>query len=212
MSKPTKAARKGRPSRAYHHGDLKAALVTHAIELLRAEGLEALTLRGVARAAGVSQAAPYRHFADKRELIGAVAEDGFRRLQASMIERMSGKEGRTGFKGVALAYIDFALQNPAEYRVMFGPEVANTEDLPSLRGTSRSVLGFVAQGIEQLQQAGLIGPGNPMSMAVATWAMLHGLVMLWLDGAAQGVAPPLPELVDEVTRIMMFGMAGSRPA
>ena len=63
----------------------------------------------------------------------------------------------------------------------------------------------VALGV--LQQAGLIGPGNPSSMAVVTWAMLHGLVMLSLDGVATAVAPPLAELVDDATRIMMFGMA-----
>src|SRR5437764_560426 len=74
--------------RAYHHGDLKAALIDSALEILRKEGLEALTLRAVARRAGVSQAAPYRHFADRRALVAAVAERGFERMQAAMMNAM----------------------------------------------------------------------------------------------------------------------------
>jgi hypothetical protein len=90
---------------------------------------------------------------------------------------------------------------------MFGPEVAITDDLPSLRQTGRSVLGFVATGIGQLQQAGLVGPGDPNLMAAATWAALHGLAMLVLDKQTAGVAPDVNALVEEATRIMMFGMA-----
>jgi AcrR family transcriptional regulator len=196
-------------SSAYHHGDLKAALVTHAVAIVRAHGAQALSLRRVARAAGVSEAAPYRHFADRRALVAAVAEDGFRQLQAAMVERIGSESGRLGFKAVALAYIDFAIANPAQYRVMFGPEVARTDDLPALQATSRSVLGFVATGIERLQAEGQVGPGDPWSMAVAIWAMLHGLVMLTLDGLSEGVAPPMSVLIQDATRILMFGMAGA---
>jgi len=199
-------------SRSYHHGDLKAALVDAAVEILRAEGAEALTLRAVARRVGVSQAAPYRHFADRRALVAAVAEQGFRRLQQVMLARISAAQagGRGGLKQVALAYVEFGLANSAEYRVMFGPEVAITDDLPELRETGRSVLGFVAEGIRQLQNAGLVGAGDPWLMAVTTWATLHGLVMLTLDGQTAGVAPNVDALVEEATRIMMFGMA-ARP-
>lgn len=208
MKRKAKPAGRAHPSGGYHHGDLKAALVEHAIDLLRSKGPEALTLRGVARAAGVSQAAPYRHFPDRRTLVGAVAEEGFRRLQSAMLDRVSEKAGREGLKGVAIAYVEFAHANPAQYRIMFGPELAGTDDLPSLRETSRGVLAFVAHGIGELQKGGLIGPGDPSSMAVSTWAMLHGLVMLSLDGLTDRVAPPLAVLIDDATRIMMFGMAG----
>lgn len=193
-------------SKAYHHGDLKAALVECGTEILRKEGPEALTLRAVARAAGVSVAAPYRHFADRRELVAAVAEDGFRRLQQAMMSQMQ-QGGAQGFRGMATAYVRFAHDNPADYHVMFGPEVASTEDLPGLRETSRSVLGFVAHGVAMGQQAGRIGPGDPMLIAVVLWAQLHGLVMLSLDGQSTGVAPSIETQVEEATRILMFGMA-----
>jgi AcrR family transcriptional regulator len=205
--------RKPRPPKrpaSYHHGDLKAALVAHAVAMLGADGLDSLTLRGVARAAGVSEAAPYRHFANRRELVAAVAEDGFRRLHAAMLENMGGKAGREGFKGVGVAYVDFALRNAAVYRVMFGPELAKADDLPDYQRTSRGVLEFVATGIRELQAAGLVGPGDPRSMAVVLWATLHGLVMIALDGVAESVETPVEALVEEATRIVMFGMA-ARP-
>ncbi|MEO8336302.1 MAG: TetR/AcrR family transcriptional regulator [bacterium] len=195
------------PPRAYHHGDLRAALIQGALDLLRDEGPAALTLRGVARAAGVSQAAPYRHFADRRALVAAVAEEGFRMLQTAMLEGVQKAEGRLGFKQIAIAYVQFGHEHPAEYRIMFGPEVARHDELPDLRETSSAVLGFVQTGIERLQADGLIGAGDPAAMAATTWSMLHGLVMLSLDGQTAGVGLTLDQLVDETTRIIMFGLA-----
>jgi AcrR family transcriptional regulator len=202
--------RRKAPSRAYHHGDLRAALLEAALEILKREGLEGLTLRALARAAGVSQAAPYRHFADRRQLMAGVAAQGFRAMQQAMLEEMqraSAQSPRAGLRMVAVAYVKFGLANPALYRVMFGPEVAKADDLPELRETGRGVLGFVAEGMRRLQEGGLIGPGDPWLMAVTTWATLHGLVMLALDGQTAGVAPGIDALVDEAMRIMMFGMA-----
>jgi AcrR family transcriptional regulator len=203
-----RSPRKRARPRAYHHGDLKAALVQAAVEILQKEGLEGLTLRAVARRAGVSPAAPYRHFADRRALVAALAERGFNRLEQAMLSAMQSGEGRAGLKQVAFAYIRFALDNPTEYRVMFGPEVANSDDLPALRTAARSSLGFVAHGIAALQQGGLVGEGDPNLIAVATWATLHGLAILTLDGQTTGLAPNVDALVEEATRIMMFGMAG----
>jgi AcrR family transcriptional regulator len=203
---PSRSRPKRKRADSYHHGDLKAALVACATDILRKSGPDALTLRAVARAAGVSEAAPYRHFSDRRELVAAVAEDGFRKLQDAMLTAIQ-KGGREGMREVAKAYVSFAHDNPAEYHVMFGPEVANTEGLDSLRQTSRSVLGFVAHGIAELQRAGQVGPGDPAVIAVVIWAQLHGLVMLSLDGQSAGVAPSIDVQVQEATRIMMFGMA-----
>lgn len=193
--------------RPYHHGDLRSALLGHAVQILGTEGLEALTLRAVARAAGVSQTAPYRHFADRRALMGAVAAEGFRELERAMGEAMAQGGGRQGFKGVALAYVRFARANPALYRVMFGPEVANTADLPELAATSRAALGFVRTGIEHLQKAGLVKPGDAGLLALAAWSALHGLVSLILDGQAETVTPDIDELIDAMTGVVMFGLA-----
>jgi AcrR family transcriptional regulator len=144
-------------------------------------------------------------------MMAAVAQRGFQRLQLAMLQAMQSGQGRQGLKGVATSYVKFALDNPTEYRLMFGSELAVTDDLPSLRETSRAVLGFVAEGISQLQAAGMVGAGDPQLMAAATWSMLHGLAILVLDGQTAGVAPDVDALVEESTRIMMFGMAG-RPS
>jgi AcrR family transcriptional regulator len=164
-------------------------------------------LRGAARAAGVSQTAPYRHFADRRTLVAAVAEEGFRQLQQAMITAIQRHKGRMGLRGVAVAYVAFGLKHPALYRIMFGPEVARKADLPALQVTSAAVLTFVQRGIEELQRGKLIGKGDAAGMATATWAMLHGLVMLSLDGHTADRGLPHTELIAETTRIMMFGMA-----
>jgi len=195
------------PERPYHHGGLRAALVEHALDILRTEGLQALTLRAVARAAGVSQTAPYRHFADRRALMGAVAAAGFQMLERAMIAAMTRDGGRAGFKGVAYAYVRFAQSHPALYRVMFGPEVANTADLPELATTSRSALGFVQHGIEQLQAAGVIRQGDAALMAVASWATLHGVVSLILDGQAETVTSDVDVLVEATAQLVMWGLA-----
>lgn len=204
---PPKPNGRKRAPRAYHHGDLKVALVDAAVAIVRKHGSEALTLREVARSVGVSQAAPYRHFKDRRELVAAVAERGFVRLQEAMLAGIQAAEGRLGLRNVAEAYVRFGLGNPAEYRVMFGPEVAVTDDLPSLRDTGRSVLGFVAEGITQLQSAGLVRMGDAWLIAIAIWSTLHGVVMLSLDGQTRGIAPSDDAIVEEATNIMMFGMA-----
>src|SRR5215204_3992851 len=128
---------------SYHHGDLRRALVDAAIPLLRSGGAEALTLRAVAREAGVSQTAPYRHFADRAALVSAVADDGFRRLHARLVAaarapaKTTGRAQHTargGLQAIALAYVRFALEHPEEYRVMFGSEVASAS---AEQGTAR---------------------------------------------------------------------------
>ena len=113
--------------------------------------------------------------------MGAIASDGFRELERAMGEAMAQGGGRQGFKGIAIAYVRFAQANPALYHVMFGPEVANTADLPELAQAGRSCLGFVQAGLEQLQNAGLVIRGM-RGHAVACWAALHGIVSLIRDG------------------------------
>ena len=207
MPKPRVQSTSAPEDRPYHHGDLRTALLRHAVRILRKEGLDALTLRAVARAAGVSQTAPYRHFADRRALMAAVAAEGFRELHRAMGEAMAQGGGRAGFKGIAFAYVGFARANPALYHVMFGPEVANTSDLPELASVSRASLGFVQSGLEQLQGAGLVKQGDAAVMAVACWAALHGLVSLILDGQAETVTPDIDVLVESMTGMVMFGLA-----
>ena len=106
-------------SRPYHHGDLRRALVDAARRLLESEGPSALSLRAVAREAGVSPAAPYHHFKDKAELLDAVAQEGWDILDQQMIEAKAKASGPQQLTALGLAYVCFARDNPALYRVMY---------------------------------------------------------------------------------------------
>lgn len=110
---------KSAESRPYHHGDLRRALVDAARRLLEAEGPTALSLRAVAREAGVSPAAPYHHFKDKAELLDAVAQEGWDLLEQQMAQAKEDAEGRAQLTALGIAYVCFARDNPALYRVMY---------------------------------------------------------------------------------------------
>lgn len=199
----------------YHHGDLRRALVDAAIPLLRSGGVEALTLRAVAREAGVSQTAPYRHFADRAALVAAVADDGFQRLRGRLIAaarapaRTTGKPQQTargGLQAIALAYVRFALEHPEEYRVMFGSEVAAA---PTEEGSARQeVFALLRGGISALQQQALVREGDASTMALTAWSLVHGLALLALDGQlSAGRMTSAETLTLAATELLMFGMA-----
>jgi AcrR family transcriptional regulator len=106
-------------ARPYHHGDLRRALVDAARRILEAEGPSALSLRAVAREAGVSPAAPYHHFKDKAELLDAVADEGWQMLDAAMAGAKAEAEPKDKLSSLGIAYVCFARENPALYRVMY---------------------------------------------------------------------------------------------
>ena len=206
--------------RPYHHGDLRRALLDASLELLREGGPEALTLRAAARAAGVSQTAPYRHFADRAALIAGVAEEGFRRLYARLLRVVQaplppGSTERAGLQQLALEYLRFATEHPAEYRLMFGDELAarTDDELPASYTESRgAVFGFLSGGVARLQQQGLVRAGDVTLITLSAWSLMHGLVMLTLDGqvsrVARGSSPE--EVALTATDLMMFGMSAGR--
>ena len=110
-----------KPNRPYHHGNLRRALLDEALATIRAEGVDGLTLREIGARVGVSRTALYRHFADKRALLAAVATEGFRTLRQQLITAWEdGGRGRAAFDSMGVAYVRFAVANPAHYRVMFG--------------------------------------------------------------------------------------------
>ena len=194
-------------TRPYHHGDLRAALLATALDLLRARGPAGLTLRGVARAAGVSRTAPYRHFQDRRELVAAVAAAAFGRMGRAIGQAVQeGSPGLPALRRGLAAYIAFAEAHPAEYRVMFGPEVAGRDGLPELEGAALGVFDILRGGIARLQQRGLLGEGDAGTMAIAAWATLHGLSMLSLDGQTAVTGRGIEALTEEATELLLRGM------
>lgn len=203
--------RKSAPKRrAYHHGSLRTALVDAAVRLVETEGADGLTLRAAARIAGVSQAAPYRHFADKEALLAAVAEEGFRALSEAM-RRATSRGDLTvveRFRQTGFAYVAFARTHPAHYRVMFGRGVGDFTRHPSLHEASEETFGLLVEAIAACQQEGSVRPGDPRELAITTWATTHGLVALWMDGPLdEKTNRSIEDLAEVVGRDMFFGLA-----
>jgi AcrR family transcriptional regulator len=161
---------------SYHHGDLQNALITAGLEILAKEGDEALSLRKVARRAGVSHAAPYRHFADKEALLFAIAEEGYQKLREKMQQaamRFPAEPHRQLIES-GWAYIQFALQNPSHLRVMF--RAYGEENVDSVDS-----FGFLVGIIKSGQAVGSIAPGEPQQLALTAWATVHGLALLLIE-------------------------------
>lgn len=179
QTKRTKKAGK-----AYHHGDLPRAMLTDAVRIIQRRGIDALTLRGVGERLGVSRTALYRHFANKDALLQTVAAEGFRLLQAeveSAWQRAGG--GRPGFEAMGTAYVQFAVEHPAHYRVMFGSVVRGTDATGAPgQDTSGGAFSALASAIETLQHDGILRKDDPRQVAQYVWAVMHGVAMLAIDG------------------------------
>lgn len=173
----------------YHHGDLHGALLDAARETLEQKGANALSLRELARRTGVSHAAPYRHFANREELLVALAAEGFNEL-ARRMRAEGGKE--QALLAMGQAYVDFAVTNPSLYKLMFGPELDRKK--PEL-------LAEAAGGAFELLQGRTATGSNDRSGTIAAWALVHGLSQILIDRLlADDLMEPaqLPALVESV--------------
>lgn len=180
------------PAKSYHHGSLRPALLAAAAELVAEVGPGAVSMREVARRAGVSHAASAHHFGDKRGLFTALAAEGFELLA----ERLDAVATRTAdFVEVGVAYVHFALEHRAHFEVMFRRELQHPDD-PALRAAQQraqqtlygnvGLVGDTRVDTEQLQITG-----------IAAWSIVHGFATLWLDGA---LPDELGDDVDQVAR------------
>ena len=175
--KPVKV--RGKQGR-YHHGDLRRVLVSAALDLVNEGGVEALTLRAAARRAEVSPAAPYRHFPDKSALLAAVAELGFQSLRTAL-EGARGEDALESLSNQGVAYVSFALAHPGQVRVMFGPEVSDKAQHPTLHESSAASFQSLVDTISAAQDGGWVRRGPPESFATVLWAAMHGLASLALS-------------------------------
>jgi|SRR4029079_4309580 len=155
--------------RSYHHGDLEKALLRAAGNILEKEGLEALSLRAVARRAGVSHNAPYRHFAQREALLAALAAEGFERLGAA--QRNAGEAG--GLRAMGEAYVAFALDHPQRFRLMFGGQISIAR-----HARLRAVATGTFAGLSGALSARLPEAHGARDASIAAWALVHGLALL----------------------------------
>ncbi|MEZ5755645.1 MAG: TetR/AcrR family transcriptional regulator [Paracoccaceae bacterium] len=171
--------------RTYHHGDLRAALLRAAEEELQASGVEAFSLRQVARRAGVSHAAPTHHFGDARGLLTALAAEGFHRFLAaqSLREARADPAPAAQLTAAGLGYVDFAMERPALFRLMFGSDRPDFAD-PVLNEAATAAYRHLRDQVAEV--------GGDEVAAASVWAMAHGLADLLSNGRLRAILS-LPE-------------------
>jgi AcrR family transcriptional regulator len=173
----------------YHHGTLRAALIRSAREILESEGYEALTLRATARRAGVSQAAPYNHFADKAALLAAIAALGFQEFAAAMQGEMSAAVNpQARLNAAGIAYVAFATSNPGLFKLMFGSSahLASADaDLDAARTFAYQVL---SGAVHTIQLSSPRTPATEELESLKSWALVHGLATMINEGT---IAPQI---------------------
>jgi AcrR family transcriptional regulator len=181
MAPSKRVARK--PRRPYHHGNLRRALLDEALATIRAEGVDGLTLREIAARLGVSRTALYRHFADKRALLTAVATEGFRALRQQLVTAWEeGGRGPAAFQSMGVAYVRFAVANPSHYRVMFGGFVDPQAREPELAAEAGGAFQALVDALGALQHDAVVRGDDTVLMARFVWAVVHGVAMLGIDG------------------------------
>ena len=158
----------------YHHGDLRAVILTEAARLVAERGADGVSLRELARGAGVSHAAPAHHFTDRRGLFTALATEGF----ALLTEALTDARGR--FADAALAYVRFAIEHPGHYQVMFNKSLLDPAD-PELAAAEAAAGAELSRGVASLRDPNV--RADPAAAQLAAWSLVHGFSMLWLNDA-----------------------------
>lgn len=168
-----------RPPRPYHHGDLARALRSEALVLVDEVGPDAVTLRELARRVGVSHAAPYRHYPDKRTLFTALAVEAIGLLGDSIRSALAaaGSDLRARFLAGAYAYVRFAVDHRAHFKVAFFSTEVET-NTPEMLAARARCFGLLLAYISEAHAAGYFAAGESMDIATAVWGMHHGLAAL----------------------------------
>ena len=172
------------PTKRYHHGELRSALVSAALEVLEREGPNALSLRGLARIVGVSSMAPYHHFADRAALMAAVAAAGFDRLQQRKlgVQSLVDASPREALIAGTASYVSFVLDHPNLYRLMKGADFADHANYPDLQRAAAAPASLLIAQITRLLAEHGIARLSPRDCAQMLWGLAHGIGTLALDG------------------------------
>lgn len=186
-------------TKPYHHGDLRRELIRHALAEISDNGVAALSLRELARRAGVTHGAPAHHFGDKAGLLTAIATEGFT-LLADTLEPARER----GFLDTGVAYVSFAVDHPAHFAVMFGPGADDADpDLAAARDRAGAILD---EGVADLPYP----PREPDrgDAAIGAWSLVHGFATLWLNGALSLAADADPTVT---ARRIVTALLARRP-
>ena len=195
MKKPASRA----TPRPYHHGDLRTAVLAAAEAIIEREGIDALTLRAVARAVGVSHTAPKNHFGDLEGLLSELAAVGYRRYGETLAAAMddAGVDPRARLRAMGRAYVGFARQQPGLFLLMF-----RSERLDMTRPALREAMEAARRRCDRGQSSATVKASTPLqaaARATASWSLVHGFAMLLLDGRLKNTLASLPDGADADT-------------
>jgi AcrR family transcriptional regulator len=193
---------------SWHHGNLREEMVRRGLELLELRGAADLSLREVARLAGVSQTAPTHHFGDKDGLLAAIASEGFRQLMAERLASL--KDGMTKeerLRVVMRAYVGFALRRPELFHLMFGPRIADKQRHPELMEASGASFQFLSNSIAEFLADQCEAERPPRFSAIAVWSGMHGLATL-LSDRKSGLCQVPDNLIDDVCQTVSGVLLG----
>jgi AcrR family transcriptional regulator len=206
MATPARA--KPPKKRTYHHGDLERALVETAVETIREDGVQALTLRSVGARVGVSRTALYRHFDDKAALVARVAEEGFRRLHAALTASLSASaaSGVDPLPAMGEAYVRFARANPSHYQTMFGGFLTDWSRYPDLIRHADAAFTVLVDTIRDQQRLGNLDERDPVELAEIAWSMSHGIATLGMARHLERTPTSVEALAAIASRYLGAGM------
>ncbi|MFI6362446.1 TetR/AcrR family transcriptional regulator [Nocardia sp. NPDC050630] len=190
---------------SYHHGALRDTLLAACLRLIETEGLGAVSLRRVAREAGVSTGAPYHHFADRSALLAALSTQGFRQLGSDLADaRAAADSPLQALTALAETYVRFSQENPGYFRLMFRPELSQPDKHPDARVAGDAAFDVLADTIGDAVADGLLPADKADTLAVMWWSLAHGMASLWLDGQLEKRSIQLgttaPTLVEDIMR------------
>lgn len=204
------AARKPRKKRTtYHHGDLRNALVRAALDLVGTGSVEQITLREVSRRVGVNHRAVYRHFTDLTALLAAVAEEGYRMLLATLEQTLaplkrSAPDRR--LEAIGLAYVAFAVDHPAHYRIMFGRRLNEDGRFPQLEALAEEAYGVLAGEVASGQASGRLTDLPLRETVFSLWSLTHGFASLMLVRRIRVKRPLLESYTRHILAPFLVGL------
>lgn len=198
---------------SYHHGALRETLLSASLRLIEAEGVGAVSLRRVAREAGVSPGAPYHHFPDRAALLAALAAQGYQQLAAELAAARAAAEGPVqALTALIRAYVNFGLRNPGYFRLMFRPELSEPRKHPDAKAAEEAASACLEETVADCVDAGIIPADQADPLALTAWSLGHGLASLCLDGELHDSGYDPDALAVKVTALLETLLLSPRQA